>query len=520
MPKKVNIDRTVLEQLYVAEGKSPSEIAGALGCSKATVSNYINRYGISRSAHGETGTAPVCEEKLRAAYVYEGKHISELAAMFGCSVSTISSYLKKWKLKDARNDFLDSRICELVAKDRSYRQIANELGIGREQVAQRAKAMGVTSERQDARDAFDEDEATRMYVEDKKSLNDIATWFHVSKSMVRDTLVRHEVALRSQRCATERRARCRQVRDECPIARLDEQVRSNWGQWFDSLGILYECDAHPLEGVASISFYLPEFQAGIDFAHTADRSIDMVRDDEGSSTLQVDTRYHQRQSVTLDHAGIRLVRIYDWSDEDKMYDIVQGICMRNRKIPARKTHIISISYADEKAFLAENHLQGYVHSEICYGLIDDEGDLVAVMSFCRPRYGNKDNADWELLRFCSSSGITVVGGASKLFRHFIRIYRPAKVMSYCNYDISNGTMYEALGFSYERITNPSYIWVNLKDQSEHYSWNLVNAMGYDKLFGTSYGKGTSNTDLLLQHGFVRVYNAGNKVYTWVGNTKI
>ena len=39
--------------------------------------------------------------------------------------------------------------------------------------------------------------------------------------------------------------------------------------------------------------------------------------------------------------------------------------------------------------------------------------------------------------------------------------------------------------------------------------------GYDQLFGTSYGKGTSNRDLMIQNGWREVYDCGQ--ITWVYN---
>ena len=107
-----------------------------------------------------------------------------------------------------------------------------------------------------------------------------------------------------------------------------------------------------------------------------------------------------------------------------------------------------------------------------------------------------------------------MGGASKLFTHFVREHKPATVMSFCNYDISNGNMYEQLGFKYTRTTLPSYYWVKWNDSTEWYSWYLINTKGVDNVFGTSYGKDASNIDLMLDMGYVRVYNAGNKVYLW------
>lgn len=38
--------------------------------------------------------------------------------------------------------------------------------------------------------------------------------------------------------------------------------------------------------------------------------------------------------------------------------------------------------------------------------------------------------------------------------------------------------------------------------------------GYDRLFNTSFGKGFSNKDLMIQSGFVEIYDAGQATYIW------
>lgn len=170
--------------------------------------------------------------------------------------------------------------------------------------------------------------------------------------------------------------------------------------------------------------------------------------------------------------------------------------------------------SDERDFMERSHLQGYVKSEVCYGLYDEQGRLLMAMSFGKPRYDNTEGAEWELLRLCIAPEHRVVGGASKLFRHFVRCHSPRKLMSFCDYAISNGGVYERLGFSFVRLTQPSYQWANPRDPADHYSWYLINSRGFDNVFGTDYGNGTSNADLMRERGYARVYNAGNKVYVW------
>lgn len=230
-------------------------------------------------------------------------------------------------------------------------------------------------------------------------------------------------------------------------------------------------------------------------------------------------KYHQKKAQLAEEKGINLIQIFDWYDDDKIKSIILSLCGRNsRRIYARNTEIRELPRKDEKTFFNDNHLQGYIKSEICYGLYyydkqNQKEELVAAMSFSNPRYGNKEKADWELLRFCSLDDTTVVGGASKLFSHFLKEYDPNTVMSFANYDISNGKIYEKLGFEFIRYSNPSFTWSNL-DGTEFYSWYLINSKGYDNVFHTQHGKGTSNDQLMIDAGFVKVYNSGNKVYLW------
>ena len=209
-------------------------------------------------------------------------------------------------------------------------------------------------------------------------------------------------------------------------------------------------------------------------------------------------------------------------DEDKMKSVILSLCQRNERIYARNTVCEPVDVKTEREFMTKNHLQGYVKSEKAYGLFSkDDHKLLALMTFGAPRYGTGDEKKirWELLRFCSESGITVVGGASKLFKAFIKECSPESVLSYANYDISNGGLYEALGFEYRRTTGPSYTWVQLDDPSDTYSWYVVNAKGFDNLFGTDFGKEYSNKQLMEAAGYVQVYNSGNKVYIWTSPEK-
>ena len=64
--------------------------------------------------------------------------------------------------------------------------------------------------------------------------------------------------------------------------------------------------------------------------------------------------------------------------------------------------------------------------------------------------------EWNLNRFCNKSGISVVGGASKLLNFFIKNYSPTRIISYSDKDWSSGNLYEKLGFKKTYETKPDY----------------------------------------------------------------
>ena len=48
----------------------------------------------------------------------------------------------------------------------------------------------------------------------------------------------------------------------------------------------------------------------------------------------------------------------------------------------------------------------------------------------------------------------------------------------------------------------------------HITDNLLRQRGFDQLFHTSYGKGTSNEELMIARGYLPIYDCGQGVYIW------
>src|SRR5690606_594129 len=116
------------------------------------------------------------------------------------------------------------------------------------------------------------------------------------------------------------------------------------------------------------------------------------------------------------------------------------------RIFARKCIVKEIDHVLCKKFVDKYHLQKYCNSKFCYGLYYGKY-LVAVMTFGNLRRALGQIAKegtYELLRFCTVNNFHIIGGASKMFAHFINTQSPQKIISYADRRWSNGNLYVQL----------------------------------------------------------------------------
>ena len=221
----------------------------------------------------------------------------------------------------------------------------------------------------------------------------------------------------------------------------------------------------------------------------------------------IDKNYHSNKTKVASDNGYRCIHVWDWDDWEKVIRLL----LPREKVYARKCIVKQVIKKDCINYLNKYHLQGYARSSIDLGLYYND-ELVSVMTFGRPRY-NK-NYEYELIRYCSHK--YVVGGAEKLFKYFLKTYCPSSIVSYCDNSKFNGDVYKSLGFDLVDFGIPTRHWFNIKT-GQHITDNLLRQRGFDQLFGTSYGKGTSNEQLMIEHDFVEIYDCGQSVYKYIPN---
>ena len=263
-----------------------------------------------------------------------------------------------------------------------------------------------------------------------------------------------------------------------------------------------------------IDIYLPDYRVGIECNPTSthNSSINLFNRDEAPTSI----RYHMMKSDLALQKGVFLFHIfgYEWTHRrDVVVSMLRNLMNKNiRKIGARTTHVIEVDAPTAANFLEENHRQGKSAASVCLGLQTDEGELVSVMTFSRPRSTigvTSQSNTWELARFANLRNTSVMGGASKLLRHFESMLQPAVLKSYSDVAHTRGSLYQTLGFVRVNKSEPGYVWVRMSDDRAFHRLNAQKRNIRKFLRDDSIDiEHMTEAQIMESHGFVRVYDSG------------
>jgi hypothetical protein len=232
--------------------------------------------------------------------------------------------------------------------------------------------------------------------------------------------------------------------------------------------------------------------------------------------LYKENNYHLNKTEECEKQVIQLIHI--WEDDWKFkQNIIKSLILNKlgktpNKIFARKTIIKEIiDNRLVREFLDNNHIQGFVGSKIKIGLFYDN-ELVSLMTFGNRRVamGKKTtNLDeYELLRFCNKLNTNVIGGASKLFKYFINNFKPKEITTYADRSISQGKLYETLGFISQGKTPPNYYYII--DEIRKHRFNFRK----DKLVKEGFDPYKTEREIMLERKIYRIYDSGNLKYIY------
>lgn len=270
-----------------------------------------------------------------------------------------------------------------------------------------------------------------------------------------------------------------------------------------SLGIECEQSNRSILGGKEIDIFMPKYNIGIE--------CDGLR---WHNELYRDKDYHLSKTNECKEHGVRLIHIFEdeWAKNSEIWKSMfrNMFGLIESKIYARKCEVREVSPKDCRQFLDNNHIQGYSNSKINYGLYYND-ELVSLMTFGMPRInmgGKKEDGHYELVRFCNKLNTNVIGGASKLFKHFIKMNNPTEIVSYSDKRWSLGNLYQVLGFKHTHDSKPNYFYV--------YNMDRLNRFRFRKsvLVNEGFDKDKSEHEIMLDRGIYRIYDCGTMVWKW------
>lgn len=308
---------------------------------------------------------------------------------------------------------------------------------------------------------------------------------------------------------------------KCKCLRCDREYKTKWNYIQSGWGVCPSCSKHTSQVEADflshftgweknrqilkgkeLDAYFPSQRVAIEingaYWHT---------DNQGK-----DRGYHLSKTKECEEQNVKLYHFFDSEILDK-----QDICVsminksigKSKRIFARQCETREISPKQAKTFCIENHIQGYCVDKVRYGLFYKD-ELMSVMTFGKSRYNKQ--YEWELLRFCSKVGYIIVGGASKLLKHFERNISPKSLISYGNrrWCHKEKNVYDTIGFKYKGETLPNYFY---ERAGLMYSRQTFQRHKLNELFGYDFNEVLTESEIMSFYGFYRVYDCGNLVYT-------
>ena len=185
---------------------------------------------------------------------------------------------------------------------------------------------------------------------------------------------------------------------------------------------------------------------------------------------------------------------------------VRALLGAKGKVGAREC---SIENGGEE-FIAAYHIQGAVRNAITIQL-RLAGQTVAAASFAKATAQAGGAGVYELTRYCVGPVTSVSGGLGRCLAAFIaRMPDVSQVITYSDWRLSSGRIYEATGFVKVHDVAPRY-WYTLKDKRFH-RFNFRK----DELIRRGWLRdGETEAECMRRHKFDRVWDAGKTKWSFI-----
>lgn len=190
-------NETVLREKYVGEGLSTRDLAERWGCSRHTVSNWLDKFGIEKPSNPENPPWQDAEV-LERLYIEQDLTCSEIGDRLGCSGHTVDKWRHRLGVTRLykREGWLDEQYHE---KDLYIHEIADKANTTHSTVAKWLDKLGVRSPEERPADYADEkpwhdpEVLQDLYHEQELSAARVADELECSQQTVRHWLIQFDI---------------------------------------------------------------------------------------------------------------------------------------------------------------------------------------------------------------------------------------------------------------------------------------------------------------------------------------
>lgn len=242
-----------------------------------------------------------------------------------------------------------------------------------------------------------------------------------------------------------------------------------------------------------VDIFIPDRKLGIEFHGVYWHSFD--------SAESYEEKY--RHALKADLAkDFKLLQFFEseWlTKPDIVKSMISNAFGNSNKIHARKCVVKQIDNGSFVDCCNRWHLSGGRPARFCYGLFY-EGELISVIGF-----SGHCKYDFEIIRFATKLGCVIVGGLSKLLKHFIRSEKPSTIFTYADRRHSVGNSYLKCGFVNVGHTGPNYFYVlgNRMFSRQRFQKRLL--AGKLRFFNAEL----SESENMFVNGYRRIWDAGH-----------
>lgn len=504
------IDKEKFLKYYIEDNMTQTECAKIFNCSKSAIVKYCKENNIVKGkGKGKNNTPAITDIEFFKKYYIDENHTQlECAEYFKCTRETIVKFCRENNIKKEREQ-INKNISTYRRIDIDIKDIENEYLDNDLSMIDCAEKLGVslaTIRRRLEENDIKKDHKMTKYSAEKAKQTFLKN-YGVDSPMKLD-YIKEKV----NKTCLERYG----VPWNCLTTQAQEANGSTkHSKTNDSFAHFLEINKIDFTREEKINGRSYDFKIGdklIEINPTATHNV--AWSPFGDHQPDIEKNYHKKKLQLAIDNNYRCMMIWDWDNQNAIKNYLIG---HKETIYARQCDIKIITEEEAKQLLEQYHFQGYARAKLNYGLFY-ENQLVSVMSFGSPRY-NK-NYQWEIIRYCSTKNI--IGGAERLFKHFIQENKVESVVSYCDLSKFSGDTYKKLGFELIRTSQPSLHWFRKKDK-KHFTDNLIRAYGVSRVVNhcepeedkiAIEAATNDNYQLMLLNEFLPVYDCGQQTWGW------